>query len=193
MPRDKNVRKKYYQKLCERDGERCKLCGKQPPEVYLEVDHIDGDKNNNPPDMSNFQLLCKTDNRKKNPRGKGKGNVVKRRVISLESYNEISDLSRMSPEMAARTKYRAKYSHWLYTKIKKEGSITVHEATFAGAKFVGCSSVTIRTSYLLEETSSEGMFQIFHDEESGKNKVTFRNAAAIGIDTDFEVIDEGND
>ncbi|MFZ2190034.1 MAG: HNH endonuclease signature motif containing protein [Candidatus Magasanikiibacteriota bacterium] len=193
MPRDKNARKKYYQKLCERDGERCKLCGKEPPEVYLEVDHVDGNPNNNPPDMSNFQLLCRKDGRKKNPRGKGKGDVVKRRVISLESYNDITDLSRMSPEMAARKKYRSKFSHWLYKKIKENGPITVHEATFAGAKYVGCSSVTIRTSYLLEETSSEGMFQIFHDEEKGKNMVTFRNAASIGIDTDFEVINEKED
>ena len=193
MPRDRHLRKKYYQQLCERDGERCKLCGKIPPEVYLEVDHVDGNPANNPIDMSNFQLLCRGENRKKNPRGKGKGVVAKRRLITVNTYNDIMDYSRMSPEMAARKVFRAKFSHWLYEKVKKNGKITVHEATFASAKYVGCSSVTIRTSYLLEETSSEGMFQIVFDEEAGKNMITFRNAVMLGIDTSFVIINEEND
>lgn len=189
--RDTHLRKKVYRTLVARDGERCKLCGKTPPDVYLEVDHIDGDKTNDAD--HNLQLLCKRDNNMKNPRGRGKGDIVKRRMITMEAYAEIMDSKAMSPEMAARKKFRAAYSHWLYNKVKAEGRITVNEAVFAGAKHVGCSSVTIRTSYLPEETSSAGMFQMFHDLGEGKNFVSFRNAAALGVDTDFEVLDPEND
>lgn len=99
----------------------------------------------------------------------------------------------MSPEMFTRNKCKPAFCHWLYSKIKKEGSITVNEAVYAGAKAAGCSSHTIRTSYLPEETSSEGIFRKYYDEAADKNMVTFRNAAQIGIDVSFEIIDEEKD
>ncbi len=95
--------------------------------------------------------------------------------------------------MYTRNKCKPMFCHWLYQKVKKEGQITVHEAIYAGAKVAGCSSHTIRTSYLPEEASSEGLFRIVHDEEAKKNFVKLRDASVLGVDVDFEIIDEKND
>jgi len=45
-----------YYALTKRDGEFCCVCKKGPEEAHLEVDHIDGDRNNNSP--NNLRLLC---------------------------------------------------------------------------------------------------------------------------------------
>jgi hypothetical protein len=68
-----------YQLCKYRDGEKCKICGghigdhmptkltskwKLPTKNIerLEIDHVDGNPRNNPPDGSNWRLLCKADN-----------------------------------------------------------------------------------------------------------------------------------
>jgi hypothetical protein len=192
MPRDKNLRKKHYNQLCERDGGRCRVCGKRPPEVYLEVDHIDGNKENN--HQENLQLLCRTDNRKKNPRGKGKGGVVKRRVVSADNYREVMDQTRMSPEMYQNSRAEPAFRHWLYKRMKENGRMPVQQIVFAGAEYARCSTYAIRTNYLPKATSEEGMYVRYYDEEKKLWMVTFRNAAAIGVmmeAIDFEIVNDG--
>jgi len=51
-----SVRLWQYMFLCERDGELCSVCGKGSAEVRLEIDHLDGDPNNNAPE--NIRFLC---------------------------------------------------------------------------------------------------------------------------------------
>ena len=68
-----------YQLCKYRDGEKCKICGghigdlmparllrkwKLPTKIIerLEIDHVDGNPLNNPPDGSNWRLLCQCDN-----------------------------------------------------------------------------------------------------------------------------------
>ena len=68
-----------YQLCKYRDGERCAICGghigdQMPAKLIrkwklmtnkiesLEIDHIDGNPLNNPPDGTNWRLLCKADN-----------------------------------------------------------------------------------------------------------------------------------
>jgi len=51
-----SVRLWQYMYLSERDGELCAVCGKGPEEVRLEIDHVDGDPNNNAPE--NIRFLC---------------------------------------------------------------------------------------------------------------------------------------
>ena len=55
-------RRRVYAFLVERDGERCKQCGAEPPEIPLQIDHIDHDRTHNWPD--NWQLLCQGCNQK---------------------------------------------------------------------------------------------------------------------------------
>ena len=68
-----------YQLCKYRDGEKCAICGasigdQMPAKLIrkwklttdkiesLEIDHIDGNPLNNPPDGTNWRLLCKGDN-----------------------------------------------------------------------------------------------------------------------------------
>jgi hypothetical protein len=52
-------RKRIYEILCERDGNKCSVCGitewNNKP-IRFWVDHIDGDPSNNKP--NNFRLIC---------------------------------------------------------------------------------------------------------------------------------------
>jgi len=159
-----------------------------PPEVYLEIDHVDGNKNNNAKDGGNYQLLCRTDNRKKNPRGK----AVRKVFIN----NEINaDDEQMSPEMRQNRRAEAAFRHWLYEKIKAHGRYPVKDAIFAGAERVQCSPYAIRTSYLPKMVSSEGMYVMFDDSEAKQKMLMFRSAAMIGVDAGMiELpVDEGEE
>jgi hypothetical protein len=72
----------------ERAGLQCQSCGRKPPAIVLELDHIDNNAGNNPIDGSNHQLLCRSCNRKKSPRGKGRprGDKQKSRGDSRGDY-----------------------------------------------------------------------------------------------------------
>ncbi len=54
--------------ILERDGFRCRSCGKAPPEVELQIDHIIPIAQGGSNDISNLQTLCKTCNRRKRDR-----------------------------------------------------------------------------------------------------------------------------
>lgn len=197
MSRDTNLRRKYYKLICLRDGERCRVCGKTPPEIYLEVDHIDGDKSHNPSDLSNFQLLCRTHNRKKDPRGKagakGQEVEVKRRVVMTSTYKEVMDQTRMSPEMYQSRRAEPRFRHWLYEKMKTMGRMPVAQIVASGAEYAQCSTYAVRMNYLVKAYSDEGMYVRYYDEANRMWMVTFRNQAAIGVMTeavDFESMDE---
>ena len=187
MPRDKNARKKYYKKLCERDGECCRICRRVPPNVYLEVDHIDGDKNNNPVDMSNFQLLCESCNRMKNPRGKGKKKQSKKIISRTGS---VSD-KEMGPELKLSKQYLVSFRQWLYTTMRQRGRMTAKEVIFEGAEHCNCAPYTIRTAYLPMVTSRAGLYRQYPDDSAGEDMVVFRDAKALGINASaIDFIDE---
>jgi HNH endonuclease len=188
MRRDTNLRKKYYQKLCERDGERCTICRKVPPEVYLEVDHRNGDEADDA--WENLQLACRSDNRKKNGRGKGR---PKRKYTASTGVLRVD--TTMSEELRLSKMYMPKFRHWLYVEMKKRGKMAAKEVIFEGAEAVGCSPYTIRTGYLPMVTSKAGMYRQYPDSSAGLDMVVFRNAETLGITTDMLdfVYDDGGE
>jgi len=188
MRRDTNLRKKCYQKLCERDGEKCVICNRTPPEVYLEVDHRDG--NDTHDDFSNLQLACRSDNRKKDSRGKGK---PKRKFIASTGVLKVD--TNISEELRLSKMYMPKFRHWLYIAMKKRGKMAAKEVIFEGAEAVGCSPYTIRTAYLPMVTSRAGMYRQYPDSDAGLDMVVFRNAETLGITVDMLdfVYDDGGE
>ncbi|NOS85256.1 MAG: HNH endonuclease [Ignavibacteria bacterium] len=60
-------RAKVYDYLVLRDGERCRKCGKQPPEVSLDIHHLDGDKTHI--FHENLELWCHECNCNEHPKG----------------------------------------------------------------------------------------------------------------------------
>ena len=180
--RRKPLRQKWYKYLCERDGERCHVCVRMPPEVYLEIHHVDGNKHNNSIDGSNYELLCRHDHHLKHPRGKAHGTV---------QYG-VPDLGReLTPEMQVNKRCEWAWRHWLYDELKKRGRITAQEAIFSGAEVVGCSPETIRQRYLPKACSAAGMFRRFNDDTAGMDMIAFRNATTLGIDmSKYDFIDD---
>lgn len=174
MRKKKYLRKRWYLKLCQRDGEHCRICSQAPPEVYLEIDHIDGKKNCNPIDGSNYQLLCRKHHRLKHPRGKAKRSV-------LISDGIVEGENRMSPEMKKNRKAEPAFRHWLFDIVKKHGRYPVKDAINAGAERCNCSPYVIRTGYLPKVISSEGMYIMFDDDIAGQKMLMFRDAAILGI------------
>ncbi|MFS8867026.1 HNH endonuclease [Synechococcus sp. H65.1] len=64
IPIPASVREYVFQ----RDGFRCRSCGKSPPEVQLQVDHIVPLAQGGSNDISNLQTLCKVCNQRKKDR-----------------------------------------------------------------------------------------------------------------------------
>lgn len=59
------ITKKIRFEVFKRDGFKCGYCGKNPPEVTLEVDHIDPRANGGDDDMNNLITACFACNRGK--------------------------------------------------------------------------------------------------------------------------------
>ncbi|MHB1051352.1 MAG: hypothetical protein ACYC09_14835, partial [Bacteroidota bacterium] len=114
-----------------------------------------------------------------------------RRLVMVDTYREIADQSRMSPEMYQNKKAEPRFRHWLYAKMKEKGRMPLQQVINAGAEYAGCSTHAIRVNYLPKCTSEEGLFIRFYDDAAGCYMITFRNAAAIGVlvdAIDFEVV-----
>ena len=174
----KQIRKAYA--FCvKRDGEHCAICGKRPPEIYLEVDHKDGNPNHNPKDGSNWQLLCRRDNRMKNPRGRGK------RKAGTQYKSSILDEARPTTWEAQRNlQFEPAFRHWIHQTVKeklaKNEHITVDDAINSGAEKVGCSIETAKR-YLKKLCSDTGQFIILPDTLQDAKVIAFRYEVKIGM------------
>lgn len=63
------ITKKLRFEVFKRDGFKCAYCGKSPPEVILEADHIDHVSNGGPDEINNLITACFDCNR-------GKSNIT---------------------------------------------------------------------------------------------------------------------
>ncbi len=136
-----------YDFLAPRDGEFCAICGKAGSAESLVVDHIDNNCNNNDPD--NWQLLCRSCNAKKNPRGKAKP-----KNDSLEIHEPPS-----SEEIIRNKKYEPVFREWLGRLISKYKRVRLKDVISAGAEITGASLITIER-YLEKLCSFAGKFRV---------------------------------
>jgi hypothetical protein len=114
------LREDWYWRLVQRDGEFCQHCQKEPPIVYLEIDHVDGNPNHNPIDGSNYQLLCRSCNRKKNPRGKAKKNAII--IMQARHQDYMQTRNQMSPEMRKSERYQSIFHAWTRQKLTESSA-----------------------------------------------------------------------
>ncbi|MBI1804830.1 MAG: HNH endonuclease [Ignavibacteriae bacterium] len=160
--------------VLKRDGCRCNnrdgrlfhnpQCKKTSDENSLLLDHIDNDPENNDP--SNWQVLCRSCNTKKNGRGRSKrgerarakvDNSHKMRLIEREGMSEETKPS--STEMKKSIEYRTKYRSWIINKVFREERVTEQEAIDGGSEHVECSQQAARR-YLQQLSSSEGILAV---------------------------------
>ena len=76
----RKITKKIRFEVFKRDGFQCVYCGKTPPEVILEVDHIEPVSKGGTDDLNNLVTACFDCNR-------GKGKIRLERIPSKLSEN----------------------------------------------------------------------------------------------------------
>ncbi len=135
------------------------------------LDHIDNNAENNPPDGSNWQLLCRSHNRRKNP---GLPRRFANKFASANKFGYSQEVKRgrnregipirgMSAEMRKSEEAKPKILNWILNEISKDKDhrIEVSEAVNSGAcigdvkqKSVGeyIDAWTSRAGKLKEET-----------------------------------------
>lgn len=144
---NERTRKRLYSMLVSRDGEFCATCGKAGLSETLVVDHIDNNNANNDPD--NLQLLCRSCNTKKNPRGKAKP-----RNASAEVHEQSA-----SRELIKNEKCEPLFRQWIETQVSKWSRLELKDAVNSGAEVAGVSPAT-SMRYLDKMTSSAGKLRV---------------------------------
>lgn len=176
MKRCTHSRAKWYDILCEEEGKQCKICGKTPPEVYLEVDHKDGNPKHET--RSNMQLLCRHCNRAKNPRGKAK------RRARPENFKGIEYPRSTSTEFQKNQRTEPRFRRWLHRMVKKHHRIPTDDAINGGAEYVSCSQITIRR-YVMKMCSITGAFREVYDGLLDKKVIEFKDGESVGLTADL--------
>jgi hypothetical protein len=170
-----HTRRKYYSEMREDEGEWCKICGEKPPNVYLEIHFKDGNHNNTA--RSNRVFACRSDNRRLDPRGKGK------RKKGLNA--SIIDQPKVgSAEFQKNREAEPKFRHWLYEMISKHGRMTLDDVINSGAEIAGVSPITAKR-YLQKLCSGAGMYVIMLDSTMDQKVVEFRAPESIGVSSDI--------
>jgi hypothetical protein len=161
-----NVHSWAYLYLCVKDGEQCVVCRRKPPQVVLQIDHVDDNPQNNNPE--NLCLMCRTHNCAM--RGK---KIEHKRIIDayrIQRENE-RDIGSASPatrftkevldyhggsvEMQANVLYEIKFINWLWRKLETGHEVTKKEATGGGSYISGANTQTV-SRYLEPLVSEEG-------------------------------------
>ena len=129
-----SISKKIRFEIFKRDGFTCQYCGKHPPEVTLEVDHINPKSKKGTDDINNLITACFDCNR-------GKSNikltripsslndnieVLKERENQYAEYNKILCKidRRVNAEILEVTKlYENSFSNWIINETFKQTTL----------------------------------------------------------------------
>jgi hypothetical protein len=164
---NKRTRDKHYKIIANRDGERCKICGWKGDSKNLVIDHIDNNNSNN--ELSNLQLLCRSDNNRKNPRGKGK--LLSPMYVCVSS-REFEEVKRASPEMEKNTEAEPTFRHWIFEELRERITLPIDEVIDSGAEVSHCSQETIKR-YLRKICSPVG-FAYLRPDGGGKKWILLK-------------------
>lgn len=136
------TRKKFYEQLCQRDGEYCRCCGIMAHERQLVVDHKDNNNGNN--SLSNLQLLCRTCNYLKNPRNQP---------------IDMCERSRSETSLRVNRSREPAFRKYIYEQIIRHGSWPWKRLMISGAEKTRVSTITAKR-YLDKMVSNEGTLEI---------------------------------
>ena len=155
------TRNRLYKELVDRDGEKCAHCPPGTVFTKLVIDHKDNNNSNN--DLSNLQLLCRSHNNLKNPRGPGRKKLS---PVCMDG-NEHLPPRRFTPEMEKNLVSEPVFRRFVAEEVLKYGKKELLELICAGAEEAGCSTVTA-TRYLQKMTSSSGKYEVFMENDGKK-------------------------
>ncbi len=143
MGLSKNQRDSWYPQVASKQfGEFCLGCGiskENTNEGKLLIDHINNnDKDNR---LDNFQLLCRSCNRIKNP--------SKPKTFERE----------MTPEMIKNSRGEPMFRNWFAGKVLEHRHYSYEHAISSGAEFCGLSTETTKR-YLRKMLSPDGHYEL---------------------------------
>ena len=157
----------YARCICiARDGNVCLGCNKPLSELQnvVHVDHKDGNKDNNPQDGSNWQLLCHSCNVQK-------WHKQKYQMVLTSGTKEFM--------LIVSSKMEYQWVKWLYASIIKYGKVTKDYAIKTGALEINGNPVTTARYFDKHRTQMES-----EGEEIVSDKALFRE---VFIDYDVYV------
>jgi hypothetical protein len=168
-------RARVFALLVKRDGARCSICQKRGNEKSLVVDCIDNSGDHSR--LENLQLLCRSHNTRKNPRGVGRFHPSKLSLgIQAIERPPVSTL-----EMLKNQECEPLFLHWLFGNIRAHGWMYLSDVLNGGAEYAGLSQTTVRR-YLDKKTSVEGKYELAYHDEDNKPIVRFRRSVAFNIE-----------
>ena len=138
-----------------RDGDQCTLCHKPLSEspTVADIDHIDGNKKNNPIDGSNWQAVHHS------------CNVVK---WHFQKRMKVIDGEKAPPfEYQISTKMELSWVRWMVRVIEEKGYIDYDKAVKTGALEINASPVTTKrylSKHLADQDHPMALFKTYLDE-----------------------------
>lgn len=160
-------------------GKKCKYCGRT--ERPLELDHIDGNPNNNPPDGSNWAPACGPCNNEKGPRrGPGKRGLRMKTLLGDghhkkgvvggggmgmgEGGRSNEEVRSKGPEMVKNEQYAPAFRRFAVQVVEESGEFPKDDLIPAACEYAGC---TIKTGerYWVTLSSLAGPLEQFKNPE----------------------------
>jgi hypothetical protein len=132
------------------------------------LDHIDGNPENNPPDASNWQLLCRGHNaRKVNRVRDSRAKFSSHTRIKYSLLTEAGKASRreqygirgISAELKKSEEIRPKIEEWILETIEREKRLELLEAMNSSAYIGRCNQGTVK-KYIEALTSRVGPLRL---------------------------------
>lgn len=128
------VSKKIRFEVFKRDGFRCSYCGKEPPQVVLEVDHIDPKSKGGKDDINNLITACFDCNRgKKNiPLDKITNQLQENLEVLREKEEQLKEYRKFAAKIEKRIQqdieeiseiYSTQYEKWCFSDKFKNQSL----------------------------------------------------------------------
>ena len=154
-------RSRVLQRLLKIKGYTCWTCGRT--DVELVVDDVDNDGDYETPGKQ--QLLCRSCNTLKNPRGLGRFNP--KRGLTIEEFDRGRS---MSPEFEANRRAEPAFRRYVLSRVKQTGEMSLRDAVNAGCEYL-MSKMNVPLSqqtakrYIDKLTSPEGVLIMYREED----------------------------
>lgn len=171
---NKSEREAIRMFLIIRDGNICKICNKPAGEgEILDIDHIDGNKNN--PHHTNLQLAHHKCNCNKNKKGWNKKGVDFLCVCENVSIDENSKLKVNNAELYYKMKYQPAFMEYIQRKFITEGVkiIDVKDMAKNLSYLTGGSTETFKR-YAGDLCGSETPFEMYIPEGTKDKYLTIK-------------------
>jgi len=133
-----SISKKIRFEVFKRDGFRCAYCGKSPPDVLLEIDHIQPKSKRGKDDVNNYLTACFDCNRGKRatPLNVAPLQLAENLAILKEKELQLREYNRLIAKIERRIKKDAEIVNNIYSSTFPDWQLTERFKTQSIALFL---------------------------------------------------------